>query len=74
MKTARSELLASRAKTVEEKKHELYKSVDTQSIIEKLAQQAVEAGPDIKLEVEIFDLLKGEKDDIDKNVIKVIED
>jgi len=74
VKTARSELLASRAKTVEEKKHELYKSVDTQSIIEKLAQQAVEAGPDIKSEVEIFDLLKGDKEDIDKNVIKVIED
>jgi hypothetical protein len=32
---------------VEEKKHELYKLVETNSIIEKLAQQAIEAGPEV---------------------------
>jgi hypothetical protein len=74
VKQARAELLASRAKTVEEKRHELYKAVDNKSIIEKLAEQAIAAGPEVKFEVDIFDLLKGDKDDVEKNVTTVIKD
>ena len=66
--------MANRAKTVEEKKHELYKAIETTSIIEKLAQQAIEAGPEVSSEVAIFDLLKGDKDEVEKNVRKVIDD
>ena len=74
VKTARADLLASRAKTVEERKSELFKATESSSIVEKLAKKAVEDGPEVDHEIEVFDLLKGEKESIEKNVIKVIED
>ena len=74
VKAARAELLATRAKTVEEKKGELQKSTTSESIVEKLVKKAVEEGPEVDTETEVFDLLKGKQEDIDKHVIKVIED
>jgi hypothetical protein len=77
LRQERADLLAKRAKTVEEKRHELYKAnmaVDNKSIIEKLAEQAIAAGPEVNSEVNIFDLLKGDKDDVEKNVTSVIKD
>lgn len=73
-KTARAELLATRAKTVEEKKESLFNRKEKESLVEKLAKEAIEAGPEVDHEIEVFDLLKGDKDDIEKNVTKVIED
>lgn len=74
VKTARTNLLAERAKTVEEKKQELFKATDNKSIVERLAEQALVDGPEIQTEVKIFDLLEGDKTDIEKNVEKVITD
>jgi hypothetical protein len=59
---------------VEERKSELFKATETSSIVEKLAKKAVEDGPEVDHEIEVIDLLKGEKDSIEKNVIKVIEE